>query len=583
VRRLAPDVVAVVVFPADPPASDGSVTRVATSTTRKTSLYRLRHIGPLQEVDLGSYVMPKYVQRDAFAHSRVNHDGVDGFVIWGTIANGDAAWCGPLGNVVGLPVAAQNQTALALLVLRTGKAVYALTSGLGHLMIDGSRIDPGFGIDFAVRCLDVAHVSRVRRQVMDARGRTDENSATGGEHIDGFGIEQFGEIVSHISGTTLDVELTFCRERNRPAHVVCSDRSMKLPLGTTTATLLADLEEIERVCARPTLVPELEFIAQVRPLPAKSEQGLRLDVLLDGLLDTSGTDRLALAVPTACRDRYDLAESFVLTLRDAVRVAELTIEDVIGLVAGRPDGLRLSALRGARIQMFAGADGSECISTQVRADHWLTAEVTDGGAHYFYWQGQWYEIGAEYLSVVEKRVAELLARAATVVLPPWPLGEDEGTYNERIAAQQGFVLLDKKTVHTKRFRGGGLEIADALGPGGELVCVKKADGTAALNHLFAQGRVAVETLRFDGEVREKFLAKIPDDHPVDRAFRTPTVVFGIMLKDGVPLTVDSLFAFAKVSLLHAATALQAMGCQLEIVSIGRPQPDEPAVPVQIPK
>jgi len=40
-----------------------------------------------------------------------------------------------------------------------------------------------------------------------------------------------------------------------------------------------------------------------------------------------------------------------------------------------------------------------------------------------------------------------------------------------------------------------------------------------------------------------------------------------MLKDGVPLTSKSLFAFAKVSLLHAATALQGMGARLEIVSI----------------
>ena len=59
------------------------------------------------------------------------------------------------------------------------------------------------------------------------------------------------------------------------------------------------------------------------------------------------------------------------------------------------------------------------------------------------------------------------------------------------------MLLDKNTVRTRRLRGGGLEIADALGPSGQFVCVKKADSTAPLNHLFAQGRVAIETLRYD--------------------------------------------------------------------------------------
>lgn len=60
---------------------------------------------------------------------------------------------------------------------------------MGHLMIEEARIDTGFGIQFAVRCLDQERITRIRRQIMDARGRTDENSAVGGEHIHGFGIE----------------------------------------------------------------------------------------------------------------------------------------------------------------------------------------------------------------------------------------------------------------------------------------------------------------------------------------------------------------------------------------------------------
>lgn len=158
-----------------------------------------------------------------------------------------------------MTVAEQNRTSLALLLVRTDKAVYGLTFGLGHLMIDQARIDPGFGVEFAVRCLDEDRITKVRRQVMDARGRTDENSAISGEHIRGFGIEQFGEIVSQISGQIAGVPLTFTQDRDRPAHVTGSDRSIKLHLGTT----------------RPSPLPEFEFIAQVRPLNQKSEQTLR--------------------------------------------------------------------------------------------------------------------------------------------------------------------------------------------------------------------------------------------------------------------------------------------------------------------
>lgn len=536
--------------------------------TRKISLYRLRTGGPPEQEDLHSLIVEKYLDRDGFTSNPVDHEGLTGLEITGTIAPGAADWCRTLSLLTGLSIAEENRTSLGLLLVRSAKAVYGLTFGMGHLLIDPARIDPGFGIEFAVRCLDEERITKVRRQVMDARGRMDENSATGGEHIRGFGIEQFGEIVSQISGQVEGVPLTFSRDRDRPAHITGSDRSIKLHLGATPAALMHDLRRIEDVCARPDPVPGLGFIAQVRPLKPSTVQAHRLDERLDTLLGDADAQQIALAVPGECRDRYELAESFSVAVGGrAEHLPDLDVDDLLARVRDRPAVQRLSTLRRGRIQMFADAEGAEAISRRLGADQWLTAEVADGAVHYFYWQGQWYEIGAEYLSLIEDRITELLARPSSVVLPPWPDGLPEGRYNEQVAEQDGYVLLDQKNVHTDRFRGGGLEIADVLGAGGELICVKKASKTAPLNHLFAQGRVAVETLRFDTEARTKLVEKLPADHPVDRTFRAPTVVYGVRLKGGQPLTTGSLFAFAKVSLLQAATALEGMGARLEIVSI----------------
>jgi uncharacterized protein (TIGR04141 family) len=546
--------------------------------TRKSSLYRLRLTGPPDQEALRAFVVDKYLDRGGFTTRAVDHDGLPGLMVTGTIAPGTADWCRTLSRLTGLPVDEENRTSLGLLLVRTTTSVYALTFGMGYLMIEPGRIDPAFGIEFAVRCLDEDRITKVRRQVMDSRGRTDENSATGGEHIRGFGIEQFGEIVSQISGQMKDVPLTFCRDRSRPAHLTGSDRSIKVRLGGTPAALQHDLHQIEDVCARPDPLPGLSFIAQVRPLKASDERIADLDERLETMLGDTEEPRIALAAPGECHDRYELAESFTVTIDGRARhVPELQVDDLLDPVRDRPAGQRLRTLHRGRIQMFADCEGAEAASRKLAADHWLTAELADDAVRYFYWQGQWYEIGAEYLTVVEQRITELVNRPSDVVLPPWPDGEDEDAYNKRVADQDGYVLLDQKTVHTVRFRGGGLEIADALGPRGELVCVKQASRTAPLNHLFAQGRVAVETLRLDAEARAKLVAKLPADHPVDRPFRTPTVVYGIRLKSGLPLTPDSLFAFAKVSLLHAATALDGMGARLEIVSIPRgPASDQAA-------
>src|ERR1035438_8190520 len=300
------------------------------STTRKTSLYRLRCAGPAAEEDLSFFVLPRYLDRDGFTSRPVDQDGIRGLLVTGTVAPGAADWCDPLSALTGHEVTEANKTAFGLLLVRTESAVYGLSYGMGHLMISPARIHPGFGIEFAVRCLDEDRITKVRRQLMDARGRTDENSVTSGEHIRGFGIEQFGEIVSRVSGQITGVPLTFTRDRKRAAHITGSDRSIKLHLASTAHGLMEDLQSIEEVCARPDPLPGLGFIAQVRPLNPKSELAQHLDERLDTEIGRPEPGRIALAVPGECRDGFEFAESFKVTLAGSSEIYdELNASQVI--------------------------------------------------------------------------------------------------------------------------------------------------------------------------------------------------------------------------------------------------------------
>jgi uncharacterized protein (TIGR04141 family) len=545
------------------------------STTGKTSLYRLRSSDPVSE-DLRSLLLRRYLEREGFHARQFTNSPLEGLLITGTVAPGTAGWCSMLSGLTGLTVEEENRTSFGLLLVRTDRHIYALSYGMGHLMLDPSRIDPGFGIEFAVRCLEKDRITRVRRQVMDARGRTDENSATSGEHIRGFGIEEFGEIVSQISGQVSGVPLTFTRDGSRPAHITGNDRSIKLHLGRSPEALFSDLQAVERVCARPDPLPEFEFITQVRPLLGKSDLARRLDERLDSLLGSEDVRQMALTVPSEARERFDLAEAFRVSVAGhRETVTDLDAESLVRTAKSQVPGRRLEALRKGRVTMFADTDASDPISRALPADQWLTVQIPDANVHYFYWQGQWYEVGAEYLTMIRRRVTELLSRPTSITLPPWPARTSEDKYNELASEQEGYLLFDKNTVRTKRLRGGGLEICDLLGPEGQLIHIKRADGrkgTAPLNHLFAQGRMSLETLRYDAAAKRRFIEKIDHtapDHPTDRSFTNPTVVFGIFLKGGVPMTVDSLFAFAQVSLLHTETALRGMGAELEVVSIRR--------------
>ncbi|MFF3391711.1 DUF6119 family protein [Streptomyces sp. NPDC002669] len=545
------------------------------ASTRKTSLYRLNApAGP--GLDLHALVEKRYRDREGFTASPVDHAGVVGLLVTGSIERERAEWCDALSELTGADVQVAGRTSSGLLLVSTEQAVYAVTYGMGHHMIDPARLDLGFGLQFALRSLDQDGINLVRRHLMDTRGRTDENSAARGGSLRDLGTEWIGSIVSKITGTAIDLPFTHTSASRRSLGVSCTDSSISLPLGRSPQQFLNDLRVIEDACTQPTPLPGLESLARVRSLSRRGRTAVvkRLNEQLDLYLGDPHATGLALNYPGECAAHVTETRAVrIMRGSRVIAVDDVDIGDIRQFVRDRPDGRRLSTLKDVRVQLFADEECREPLSPAIPGHRWITAEVRSGAAHHFYWQGSWYEIGAEFVQALRDDVTELLNRPSGVVLPAWPVGRttDEDWFNKEAAKQPGYDLFDKKNVHTGTFRGGGLEICDVLGPEGQLIMVKKADkGSSSLSHLCAQVRTAVEALRYDVEVREKFLGRVaelrPNSSPED-ILATPTVVLAIRLKYGVPITADSLFAFSQVTLLQTALALQGMGAKAEVVPV----------------
>lgn len=557
------------------------------TATRTVTLYRLRTPEGL-DLDLNTVVSESYRGRDGYSAVPVEHGGVDGLLITGSLARDRAEWCPALTALTGIDVDLANRTPSGLLVIRTQRAVYGLTYGMGHNMIDPERLDLGFGLQFALRSLDDRSISLVRRHFMDARGRTDENSTTRGGSLRELGTDWVGSIVSKVTGNAVDLPLTHASHGRGNIRVSCKDTSVTLPIAHTPEHFLHDLKVIEDTCALPAPLPGLETLARVRSLHRKGRTALvrSLDGQLDALLAGPRPDRLALSVPGECAPYTEEARAVRITCGSRVtQVDELDLDDVLQAVRDRSDGRRLAALKqSVRIQLFADKDGLEPLHPPVAGHRWITAEMRSGAAYHFYWQGCWYEVGAEYADALREEVSEVLSRPSKVTLPYWPVGEktDEAWFNGEAAKRDGYDLFDRKNVHTGFFRGGGLEICDLLGPDGQLIMVKKADeGSAGLSHLFAQARTSIEAVRYDNEVRKKFLARVAELRPdlsAEDVLAVPTVVLAIRLKRGVAITADSLFAFAQVLLLQTAMALQGMGARVEVVPVYADDTESPSSP-----
>lgn len=553
--------------------------------TRKSTLHRLT-VPDGRPVDLRALVRPRYLSRPGYQVREFSREGVTGLLVNGGIPRDRADWCPAVERITGLEVNERNHSAAGLVLMRTERGLYALSYGVGQHMLDPYYRDDEFGLEFATRCLDEDGIIKVRNQIMDGRGRVDEYSVARGERIDGFGLDRFGAVVRRICGTVSGIALTSLPSgTSKHVRVECSESTIKLPLATTPEEFLSDLRAIEEVCARADPLPELRFVDRLHTLDNRSRKAVDAQAALEAMLADASHPRLTLGVPEACQEGFGSAQAFRITLGShSDDVFDLDLPVLLQFVSDKAEGDRMKALSQVRVVMFSDDDLKTPAGAATSGKEWLIADVPVGTTRYFYGHGKWYEVGARFLETLEDELRQLLDKPSSVQLPTWPKGapnskrqdsHDEDWYNKRAADQDGYLLFDKKNVVTDKFNGGGLEICDVLGPDNQLICVKKASssaGTAPLNHLFAQAVTAVETLRSDEAIRRDFLRQVADrtpDHRLLSDFGTLKVVLAILLKDGKEITIDSLFAFAQVSLLQSARRLRAMNAEVEVFAIRR--------------
>ncbi|WSS05512.1 TIGR04141 family sporadically distributed protein [Microbispora sp. NBC_01189] len=543
--------------------------------TRKTTLYRLHETGGSPD-ELRNVLAHRYLEKDGFTAVPVTVGGIPGLLVHGTISRGVADWCAVVEKLTGADVQEENSTSAAVLLIEVGGVVYALSYGMGFLLVDPRFIDPGFGLSFAVRAVNPEQVRQVTHIAMVAQPRYERSSVPGGQNIRFYGVEEYGEIVGKITGQLAGFELTFNRGRKRRISVAGTD-SLKIHLGTNPADLIDDLRRIGEVCEQESPLPQLDFIAQLRALGPRDYRVSRLNDRLDDLLGGGSDGELALALPLACHDIEETQQSYRIKIGPERYSTEedLTLEAILELTGGLPPGQRLKSLRNGYIQVCADADGQEPLSRQVRGNLWVAADVPLDSRRYFYHEGKWYEIGTNHLETIRRRVEEVLTRPPSISLPPWTSNlVDEDAYNKE-AAKHGFVLLDKRKIYPPQHPH-GIEACDLLGGEIELIHVKAAAGSGPLSHLFRQGMTSFDALRFASEAREELVKLVQSVQPIDPGLSPKKVIFAIALvktkkKGQAPtfkrLTVGSLFTFSQVSLVHTLRMLELAGVEVEVIDI----------------
>jgi uncharacterized protein (TIGR04141 family) len=472
--------------------------------------------------------------------------------------------------MTGVELALASSFSSAVLLIQVGHSNFALTFGHeGHRLIEGA-VERDFGLRIAIRIMDNAKIRKLTRISLDNRARVDRSSVPGGQSIRGFGVEEYAEVISRMAGKAQGLDLTYTRGRSVAVSVEAAD-VLKLRVARDGGQLVGDLEVLLAALGMPAQ-EGLEFIEKLRRLAPKDERVRGLDGHLNELLlGKSSVGALGLALPEEYIDEHDDVQVYKIKLGAEDWVdEEVSLEPILHLLRKSYAADPIGTLRRGRIVGCAEHDGTSPSGSAYSIDKWLAAEVPVGSSRFIYQQGDWFEIADDaYLAFLNERVSEAMSGSPGFVLPPWRPGQHERDYVDTVDRKLGFIPLDRKLIKCTTHP--GFEACDFLGPGNELIHVKRAESSAPLSHLFNQGLVSADILVTDPTAMDALRRKVAtmDASRAKAIPARPNVVFAIQLTKGV-LTPDSLFTFSRISLHRARQHIvNRLGLSAYVVDIPR--------------
>jgi uncharacterized protein (TIGR04141 family) len=457
-----------------------------------------------------------------------------------------------------------NQTAAALLLLPINDVIYAVSHGMGHLLLTYEAVDPGFGLRYAARKLNPDELRSVTRHSLDKRAQIDRRSLPSGGDVRAFDLADLGNVPSKVIGRALGLG-----DDDKLVTVRCAD-ALNLPLGRTTESLIQDLGQIEQTLQSPVTDPDLELLSRLLPLGDRDTRRRKLNGQLSaGLPNSTGSDRLGVAWPWSQAEEFS-AVDFVLMHGPGgtSRQAEwLTIDDIVALANQHPDRDPLELLKQVKVTLHVGDGEGDVVSPAIPLLKWIAYETRDHDKLYFFHDGRWFAMDGDYCTHVRRETERILSQPSNLTMIPWQDGWDEERYNKETAeADNRMLLLDRRKIHTD-FHRHGIEACDLLGPDDELIHVKRLRGSDDASHLFSQALVSVSALILDGQARVKFAERVARHSNGTRtAPELPRrVVLAVAGRD--TFTADSMFTFSQVTLVRLVQHLESHGVTVRVATI----------------
>ena len=415
-------------------------------------------------------------------------------------------WVGAVNSLLEEPIPGDliSRSPAGLLVIWREPRTYVLPFGQGAWQkLKTEWLERDFGRRVALNAIPRDAVVWLRSEQFLAKWHLASEKAPRASSVDEFGVDFERDLVNAVGGSpTLRPEL---------GERVTGGTSLRVNLPISSlASVLDECASLFGSDAYRANWPDIDNIRRIDDDAVIVLLEQNLDQAITGGQPTQG---VSMFTPFQRRGETLVAESYVLgrNYPTAGRTPYLTFQHWLDFLARK--GLQPSVDQAKQTSVHI-LDQHDAEQGEFSLFECFGFESGINGRVCMLSSGQWYEVLADFVARVNRRIGEL-PRPVTK-LPAWNGTDNEDAYNLLCARDPDFLLCDRRIF---RFGGDGpkyqFEFCDLFNPRTRtLFFVKKGSRSSGMSHLFEQVRRTVEPLfGSDPAYREKIIALFGQHHP----------------------------------------------------------------------
>jgi uncharacterized protein (TIGR04141 family) len=399
---------------------------------------------------------------------------------------GEPAWVDVVRSALQVPpalTALNAQSPAGLLVIKRDKDTFVVSFGHAWQKLDDPWLEPDFGLRVALNSIPPNKIVEIRAEQVFANWHIASERAPRATFVHDFGVEFDRDLVATLDG--IPSNSSILGEHLRGGTNV----HVKTPFSKL-GDILDKTGSLFRSNAYKKRWPEIANVNTVRD-PGVID---KLDQHLDAEFESGEAEKKLVLFTPAHRHNEDLqlAHSYVYGRMSAKAASRpyLMVGSWLDYLRGKEKAPSTAEAKETPIHFLD--DGKEEIKSY-RVYDCFGYELSLNGRPYILSSGAWYEVKADFLSLVNEYVTKQI-KAPSVALPDWNGEEDEGDYNTRCGKMPPFLHFDCKNI----MYGGGqsrFEFCDFMHRKSQtLFFAKIASKSSGMSHLVEQVRRTAELL-----------------------------------------------------------------------------------------